>query len=99
MNKKSIAVLVSLLAAASVAQAQSQGMSPSTEIRESTDPARVAEVERRAQELMSRQQTSPGMGASSGSSDAAASERQMKRAKDRTDTRRDKAERGSAGSR
>lgn len=99
MNKKSIAVLVSMLAAASAVQAQSQGMSPSTEIRESTDPARVAEVERRAQELMSRQQTSPGMGASSGSSDAAATDRPMKRAKDRAGARRDKSEGGSAGSR
>ena len=52
MNRVSVAVLP-LLFAAATAFAQS----PQSSIRESTDPARVAEVERRAQELRSGQST------------------------------------------
>ncbi|HEY8609625.1 MAG TPA: hypothetical protein VIM12_21110 [Noviherbaspirillum sp.] len=73
--KKIIAVLVSTLAFAAASQAQTQ--SPSTEIRESTDPAKVAEVERRAAELQASQQ-SQGTGASSGSSDSASDRHGMK---------------------
>jgi hypothetical protein len=52
MHRVSIAVLPLLLSAAA-AFAQS----PQSSIRESTDPARVAEVERRAQDLRSGQST------------------------------------------
>jgi hypothetical protein len=58
MNRISLAVLPLLFsAAAAFAQA------PQSSIRESTDPARVAEVERRAQELRSGQ-TSMSQGGS-----------------------------------
>jgi hypothetical protein len=56
MNRVTVAVLP-LLFTAATAFAQS----PQSSIRESTDPARVAEVERRAQELRSGQ---PSMGSS-----------------------------------
>lgn len=57
MNRITIAVLPLLFsAAAAFAQA------PESSIRESTDPARIAEIERRAQELRSGQ---PSMGAGS----------------------------------
>jgi len=52
MNRVTAAVLP-LLFTAATAFAQS----PQSSIRESTDPARVAEVERRAQELRSGQST------------------------------------------
>jgi hypothetical protein len=52
MHRISVAVLP-LLFSAAAAFAQS----PQSSIRESTDPARVAEVERRAQELRSGQST------------------------------------------
>ncbi|GIZ51588.1 hypothetical protein [Noviherbaspirillum aridicola] len=99
MNKTAIAVLVSMLAAASAVQAQSQSMSPSTEIRESTDPARVAEVERRAADLMSRQQSSSGTGAASGTSDASSAERPMKKRQHQGRARQGKTEGSDTGSR
>ena len=52
MNRVSL-VALPLLFAAATAFAQS----PQSSIRESTDPARVAEVERRAQELRTGQST------------------------------------------
>jgi hypothetical protein len=55
MSRMSVAVLP-LLFSAAAAFAQS----PQSSIRESTDPARVAEVERRAQDLRSGQSTSGG---------------------------------------
>lgn len=92
MNKTSIAVLASLLALASVAQAQSQDMSPSTEIRESTDPAKIAEVERRAAEIMSQQQSGQGMDASSGASDSSTADRPMKERKHKSRSGRERSE-------
>lgn len=80
MKLTSIAVFAALFGITVSVQAQSpsQSMSPSTEIRESTDPARIAEVERRAAELMSRGQTSPSMDATSGSSGTSSGEQRMK---------------------
>lgn len=52
MNRISLAVLPLLFTAATVL-----AQSPQSSIRESTDPARVAEVERRVQELRSGQAT------------------------------------------
>lgn len=99
MNKTSLAIIASLFAVAASAQAQTQtqSMSPTTEIRESTDPSRVAEVERRAAEIMSRQQSGSGMGASSGSSDTSASDRPMKERRHDAKARRGKSSERGAG--
>lgn len=51
MKKVSLAILISLSAAAGAAYAQENG------IMMSTDPAKAADVEQRAQELQNRQQT------------------------------------------
>ncbi|SIT39941.1 Signal peptide protein [Paraburkholderia ribeironis] len=51
MKKVSLAILVSLSAVTGAAYAQDQG------ITMSTDPAKAADVEQRAQELQNRQQT------------------------------------------
>ncbi|OWW22043.1 hypothetical protein [Noviherbaspirillum denitrificans] len=67
MRKVSLALFVSLLALSGAGYTQSQSPSPTSEIRESTDPARYDDVMRRAQEIQSRQSSSADM--SSGSSD------------------------------
>jgi hypothetical protein len=70
MKKTSIAMLISLLSVTGAVFAQSQA--PSTEIRESTDPAKVADVEQRAADIQARQQaSSSSQDMSSGSSDSA----------------------------
>jgi len=51
MKKVSLAILVSLCAAAGAAYAQDNG------ITTSTDPAKAADVEQRAQDLQNRQQS------------------------------------------
>lgn len=61
MKKTLISISLSLLAAGAWAQ-----NAPTSGISESTDPAKVQQVEKRAQELQSRQQS-----ASSGASDSA----------------------------
>jgi hypothetical protein len=53
MKKVSVAILVSLSAVAGAAYAQDKG------ITTSTDPAKAADVEQRAQELQNRQQAMP----------------------------------------
>lgn len=94
MNKVSIAAIAALLAIASSAQAQTrtQDLSPTTEIRESTDPSTVAEVERRAADIMSRQQSGNSMGASSGSSDAATGDMHRKQRRHDGKAHRSKSE-------
>jgi hypothetical protein len=64
MKKIFLAALISSFAFAGGAQAQdmSQG------IRESTDPAKVADVERRASELQARQQSADQQSGASGES-------------------------------
>jgi hypothetical protein len=67
-------VLVSALACAGIASAQS----PALEIRESTDPARVADVEQRAADIQARQQAesqnmTSGSSGSNGSGGSSAS--------------------------
>lgn len=70
MKKTSMAMLISLLSVAGAVVAQSQA--PSTEIRESTDPAKIADVEQRAADIQARQQAATsGPDMSSGSSDSA----------------------------
>lgn len=59
MKRTSLAVFISMLTLAGATYAQSQ--SPSTEIRESTDPDRAAQVEQRASEIQARQQASEQM--------------------------------------
>jgi curli biogenesis system outer membrane secretion channel CsgG len=51
MKKVSLAILVSLCAAAGAAYAQDNG------ITTSTDPAKAADIEQRAQDLQNRQQS------------------------------------------
>ncbi|HEY2021298.1 hypothetical protein [Paraburkholderia sp.] len=51
MKKVSLAILVSLCAAAGAAYAQDNGVTTST------DPAKAADVEQRAQDLQNRQQS------------------------------------------
>jgi stringent starvation protein B len=51
MKKVSLAILVSLCAAASAAYAQDNG------ITTSTDPAKAADIEQRAQDLQNREQS------------------------------------------
>jgi hypothetical protein len=70
VKKTSMAILISLLSVAGTAFAQSQA--PTTEIRESTDPAKIADVEQRAADIQARQQASTSsQDMSSGSSDSA----------------------------
>jgi hypothetical protein len=55
MKKISIAVLVSLVSVTGLTFAQS---APTSEIRESTDPAKISSIEQRARELAARPQES-----------------------------------------
>jgi hypothetical protein len=71
--KKACWVFVSLVSMAGAAWAQN---APLEGISESTDQAKVSDVERRAQEIASRQQT-PTSGASAGSAGAASSGESM----------------------
>lgn len=73
MKKTKLAMLVSLVSLAAAVQAQA----PSTEIRESTDPAKAAEVEQRAAEIQARQQ-SAAQDATSGSSGTEATKSGMR---------------------
>ena len=68
MKKILVTALFSACSIGAYAQSASDG------VRESTDPAKIAEVERKAQEIMNRQQSSAGQ-SSSGSSDAASGQR------------------------
>ena len=63
MKKLSLALFVSLLALSSTSFAQSKSKTPepTSEITESTDPARAEEVLRRAAEIQARQQASADM--------------------------------------
>lgn len=76
MKKSAFTVLVSTLAFAGLAYAQS----PASEIRESTDPARVADVEQRAADLQARQQAArmEMTSGDSGTSDASDSRQRNK---------------------
>lgn len=75
MKITKLAMLVSLTSFAAAVHAQVQA--PSTEIRESTDPAKVAEVEQRAAEIQARQQ-SAAQDATSGSSGTEATKSGMR---------------------
>lgn len=68
MKKVSLALFVSLLTLSGAGFAQSQTPSPTSEITESTDPARADQVMRRAEEIKAQQQASRTE-ASSGTSD------------------------------
>ena len=68
MKKPAAAMLFTMLSFAATAYAQS----PSSEITESTDPAKIADVEQRARDIQERQQARE-RDATSGSSDEAAS--------------------------
>lgn len=94
MKKVSIALAASLLALSGTVYAQSQSPSPTSEIRESTDPARYDDVMRRAQEIQSRQSSSADM--SSGASDATTTKKAGKRMHSKKSMKRDKAN-GSSG--
>jgi hypothetical protein len=79
MKHLPLAMLVSMLSFGGVASAQntsaglSQNMSVAVGVTESTDPAKIADVERRAQEIMTQQQANTS-GASGTASAGAASE-------------------------
>lgn len=77
MKKATIALAASLLALSGAGFAQSQTPSPTSEIRESTDPARYDDVMRRAQEIQSRQSASADM--SSGASETTTTKKAGKR--------------------
>lgn len=74
MKKTSLAIFVSMLSLAATGYAQA----PSTEIRESTDPAKAAEVEQRAADIQARQQAAE-QNMSSG--DSGTTKRDAKRSK------------------
>ncbi|SDV47636.1 hypothetical protein [Chitinasiproducens palmae] len=60
MKKTSIALLMALCGVSGAAVAQDAGMSPAPNtVISSTDPARAADIEQRAQALQSRQGMSP----------------------------------------
>ncbi|HVK95047.1 MAG TPA: hypothetical protein VM571_10015 [Noviherbaspirillum sp.] len=70
MKKTAVAMLVSLFSIAGAAYAQDPAaQEPTSEIRESTDPAKAAEVEQRAMEIKSRQQSDEQMRTSGASDD------------------------------
>ena len=75
MKKLSLALFASLLALSGAGYTQSQSPSPTSEIRESTDPARYDEVMRRAQEIQSRQTSSADMSSGESESPRKASKR------------------------
>lgn len=77
MKKAAIAMAATLLAVSGAGFAQSQTPSPTSEIRESTDPARYDDVMRRAQEIQARQTSSSDM--SSGASDTSTTKKAGKR--------------------
>jgi hypothetical protein len=93
MKKISIALAASLLALSSAGFAQSQTPSPTSEIRESTDPARYDDVMRRAQEIQARQTSSSDM--SSGASDTSTTKKAGKRMHSKKSMKQGK---GSSGS-
>lgn len=96
MRKLSVALFISLLSFAATSQAQTQ--SPSTEIRESTDPAKAAEVEQRAMEIQQRQEAAGRDATSGDSGEATSGERsQMKKSKARKAKRPSSAP-GASGS-
>src|SRR5690242_1615113 len=71
MKKISLAWLVSLLYLCGMAFAATPTPSPTSEIRESTDPDKAAAVERRAEELRAQQQQSGASGESASGTGAA----------------------------
>lgn len=96
MKKTSAAILVSLMSVAAAVYAQA----PETEIRESTDPAKAADVEQRAREIQSRQESgarSERREAASGTSDEGASTKQVHKKKKKAKARKSKAAAGSSG--
>lgn len=91
MQKKSLALFVSAIFATGVALAQTQA--PESEVRESTDPAQVAEVERRAAEIIAKQEASgsgtPTSGSSAMDGEPAATESGQSAGQDAQDMKRD----------
>lgn len=96
MKKLSIAVAASLLALSGASIAQSQTSSPTSEIMESTDPARYDDVMRRAQEIQSRQTSSSDM--SSGESDTTTTKKAGKRSQSKKTMRSGKGGGGTSNS-
>ncbi|WP_420473399.1 hypothetical protein [Noviherbaspirillum sp. ST9] len=88
MKKATIALAASLLAFSGAGFAQSQTPSPTSEIRESTDPARYDDVMRRAQEIQNRQTSSSDM--SSGASDTTTTKKAGKRMQSKKSMKRGK---------
>ncbi|HYD63352.1 MAG TPA: hypothetical protein VEC35_23550 [Noviherbaspirillum sp.] len=80
MKKLSLALFVSLLALSGTSFAQSKAKTPepTSEITESTDPARADEVMRRAEEIQSRQQSSGDMSSGDSGTKAKKSGKHMK---------------------
>lgn len=91
MRKSQLALFASMLSLAAVSFAQS----PDSEIRESTDPARAADVEQRAMEIQQRQQS-----ATSGSSgdDTVTDTKRSAKKKSMKKSRRAKAAEDTSGS-
>jgi hypothetical protein len=93
MMKSKLAVLTVLLPLAGAVFAQND---PITGIAESTDPAKVAEVERRAQEIMSHQQAGTS-GASNASGTSATSDTSQKKQHKGKKSKKQKANKDDQG--
>jgi len=94
MKKAILAVGMALMCAGGAAVAQSE----SSDIRESTDPARIADVERRAAEIQANQQSTAQSSGASGASEADKPRRKMKSEKSRMHRDKTSGARGSAAS-
>ncbi len=92
MKKPAAAILFTMLSFAATAYAQS----PSSEITESTDPAKIADVEQRAREIQERQQARE-RDATSGSSDEAASDEKKPMKKKKAKARKAKPADSTSG--
>lgn len=90
MKKTSLAIFVAMLSVAAAGHAQA----PSSDIRESTDPAKAAEVEQRAKDIQMRQEQSR-KDATSGSSGETRAAKRMKAKKSKA--RKAKTEAGTSG--
>lgn len=93
MKKVSLALFVSLLALSGTGYTASKTPAPTSEITESTDPARADEVMRKAQEMESKQQSSADM--SSGSSGTS---KKSKHSKSKKSSMKSKPSSGDSGS-
>jgi hypothetical protein len=90
--KKSLAIFLVLFSIGGAALAQNDRV---TGIEESTDPAKVADVERRAQEIISQQRSASGTTGAAGSS--ASSEPMHKKAHKSRAHKMKKGSKASAG--